>query len=188
MSQSASFNKPRCLKSGYKVVQIWPGLFVCKQVTVCPGHVWTTLYMKFYTLFSVYAECTRYRSLLSHCGISRKVAGSNQEAETSRDKVQRQNKKIKTNPDVVLDIFYRLKPTGFTMALRSILPLTAMSRVKVAGTWGKQPCHPHVPIVWESWELEIPGALGNGFTFTSVFTRALFLLLTIISSTKHHGQ
>jgi hypothetical protein len=29
----------------YKVVQIWPGLFVCKQVTVCPGHIWTTLYI-----------------------------------------------------------------------------------------------------------------------------------------------
>jgi hypothetical protein len=28
----------------YKVVQIWPGLFVCKQVTVCPSHIWTTLY------------------------------------------------------------------------------------------------------------------------------------------------
>jgi hypothetical protein len=28
----------------YKVVQIWPGLFVCKQVTVCPGPIWTTLY------------------------------------------------------------------------------------------------------------------------------------------------
>jgi hypothetical protein len=28
----------------YKVVQIWPRLFVCKQVTVCPGHIWTTLY------------------------------------------------------------------------------------------------------------------------------------------------
>jgi hypothetical protein len=27
------------------VVQIWPGLFVCKQVTVCPGHIWTTLYV-----------------------------------------------------------------------------------------------------------------------------------------------
>ena len=32
------------LHSVYKVVQIWPGLFVCKQVTVCPGHIWTTLY------------------------------------------------------------------------------------------------------------------------------------------------
>jgi hypothetical protein len=30
--------------SMYKVVQIWLGLFVCKQVTVCPGHIWTTLY------------------------------------------------------------------------------------------------------------------------------------------------
>jgi hypothetical protein len=25
----------------YKVVQIWPGLFVCKPVTVSPGHIWT---------------------------------------------------------------------------------------------------------------------------------------------------
>ena len=32
-------------KFKYKVVQIWPGLFVCKQVTVCPGHIWTTLYL-----------------------------------------------------------------------------------------------------------------------------------------------
>jgi hypothetical protein len=30
----------------YEVVQIWPGLFVCKQVTVCPGHIWTTLYIQ----------------------------------------------------------------------------------------------------------------------------------------------
>jgi hypothetical protein len=29
----------------YKVVQIWPGRFVCKQVTVFPGHIWTTLYL-----------------------------------------------------------------------------------------------------------------------------------------------
>ena len=33
----------------YKVVQIWPGLFVCKQVTVCSGHIWTTLYFKYIT-------------------------------------------------------------------------------------------------------------------------------------------
>ena len=32
------------MKYKYKVVQIWPGLLVCKQVTVCPGHIWTTLY------------------------------------------------------------------------------------------------------------------------------------------------
>jgi hypothetical protein len=30
--------------SNFKVVQIWPGLIVCKQVTVCTGHIWTTLY------------------------------------------------------------------------------------------------------------------------------------------------
>jgi hypothetical protein len=51
---------PSCVKEGsklfcpvpiyststtYKVVQIWPGRFVCKQVTVCPGHIWTTLYI-----------------------------------------------------------------------------------------------------------------------------------------------
>jgi hypothetical protein len=30
----------------YKVVQIWPGLFVCKEVPVCPGHIWTTLLNK----------------------------------------------------------------------------------------------------------------------------------------------
>jgi hypothetical protein len=30
----------------YKLVEIWPGLFVCKQVTVCPGHIWTTLYLQ----------------------------------------------------------------------------------------------------------------------------------------------
>ena len=28
----------------YKVVHIWPGLIVCKLVTVCPSHIWTTLY------------------------------------------------------------------------------------------------------------------------------------------------
>ena len=28
----------------YKVVQIWPGLFVCKQAGYSPGHILTTLY------------------------------------------------------------------------------------------------------------------------------------------------
>jgi hypothetical protein len=37
--------------SYYKVVQIWPGLFVCKQVTVCSGHIWTTLYIVICGLF-----------------------------------------------------------------------------------------------------------------------------------------
>ena len=50
----------------YKVVQIWPGLIVCKQVTVCPSHIWTTLYNAldfggcFVTLllYSWYLYCT----------------------------------------------------------------------------------------------------------------------------------
>jgi hypothetical protein len=40
-----SFIQTRRKLELYKVVQIWPGLFVCKQVTVCPGHIWTTLYI-----------------------------------------------------------------------------------------------------------------------------------------------
>ena len=32
-------------RRSYKVFQIWPGLIVCKQVIVCPGHIWTTLYL-----------------------------------------------------------------------------------------------------------------------------------------------
>jgi hypothetical protein len=28
------------------MVQIWPGRFVCKQVTVCPGNIWITLYYR----------------------------------------------------------------------------------------------------------------------------------------------
>jgi hypothetical protein len=36
--------------------KIWPELFVCKQVTVCPGHIWTTLYISKVTLTVV----TRY--------------------------------------------------------------------------------------------------------------------------------
>ena len=41
----------RWIFARYKVVQIWPGLFVCKQVTVCPGHIWTTLYVQESDLF-----------------------------------------------------------------------------------------------------------------------------------------
>ena len=29
----------------YNVVQIWPGLFVCKSGDISPGHIWTTLYL-----------------------------------------------------------------------------------------------------------------------------------------------
>jgi hypothetical protein len=30
----------------YTVVQIWPGIFVHKQDTFCPGNIWTTLYIQ----------------------------------------------------------------------------------------------------------------------------------------------
>ena len=29
----------------YKVIQIWPGPFVCKSGDISPGHIWTTLYV-----------------------------------------------------------------------------------------------------------------------------------------------
>ena len=43
--ERASYSSNQLPVSKYKVVQIWPGRFVCKQVTVFPGHIWTTLYM-----------------------------------------------------------------------------------------------------------------------------------------------
>jgi hypothetical protein len=42
------------LRIVYKVVQIWPGLIVCKQVTVCPGHIWTTLYYSYFHSLMTY--------------------------------------------------------------------------------------------------------------------------------------
>jgi hypothetical protein len=53
-------------KKIYKVVQIWPGLIVRKQVTVCAGHIWTTLYFKIGIRGAVYMdrswmELGRYR-------------------------------------------------------------------------------------------------------------------------------
>ena len=53
----------------YKVVQIWPGLFVCKQVTVCSGHIWTTLY----NLRTGHAVVTGTQNLLSSSLLSRSV-------------------------------------------------------------------------------------------------------------------
>jgi hypothetical protein len=44
----------------YKVVQIWPGLIVSKQVTVCPGHIWTTLYIVINNLISIVIHGTYY--------------------------------------------------------------------------------------------------------------------------------
>jgi hypothetical protein len=49
----------------YKVVQIWPGLIVCKQVTVCPGHIWTTLYIQMASLFTVEGNPTIDRGAIS---------------------------------------------------------------------------------------------------------------------------
>ena len=37
-------------KAKYKVVQIWPGLFVCKSGDISPGHIWTTLYLYVLTI------------------------------------------------------------------------------------------------------------------------------------------
>jgi hypothetical protein len=50
----------------YKVVQMWPGLFVCKQVTVCPDHIWTTLYYNL--LYFIY--CSMYRRFLDRVLVS----------------------------------------------------------------------------------------------------------------------
>ena len=56
------------LRSMYKVVQIWPGRSVCKQVTVCPGHIWTTLYIAWLVSFPfmpfVLLECNDTSSSL----------------------------------------------------------------------------------------------------------------------------
>ena len=43
--QPVASNLTKTQNMMYKVVQIWPGLFLCKQVTACPGHIWTTLYL-----------------------------------------------------------------------------------------------------------------------------------------------
>jgi hypothetical protein len=55
----------------YKVVQILPGRFVCKQVTVCPGHIWTTLYQvvfasscMLYVLIYVWCEILENRQMV----------------------------------------------------------------------------------------------------------------------------
>jgi hypothetical protein len=55
-------NRNVTLSSMYKVVQIWPGLFLCKQVTVCPGNILTTLYDLLIYLFSFEAVQTEVLS------------------------------------------------------------------------------------------------------------------------------
>ena len=45
LRQMDPVHAPHPTSQRYKVVQIWPGRFVCKEVTVCPGHIWTALYI-----------------------------------------------------------------------------------------------------------------------------------------------
>jgi hypothetical protein len=53
-----------CVKRIDKVVQIWPRRFVCKQVTVCPGHISTTLY-KEYTANTLPTKLWRHQNRTS---------------------------------------------------------------------------------------------------------------------------
>jgi hypothetical protein len=58
------------IKNNYKVVQIWPGLIVCKQVTVCPDHIWTTLYINLQTHKTYFQEiCTRISTYSENCSM-----------------------------------------------------------------------------------------------------------------------
>jgi len=45
------------VKIMYKVVQIWPGLFVCIQAGYSPGHIWTTLYLHRHSIRVKYEIC-----------------------------------------------------------------------------------------------------------------------------------
>ena len=73
----------------YKVVQIWPGLIVCQQVTVCPGHIWTTLYLPIYVdkwnfLFILLVIMLIYIQVLyGRCTILRFVGGDFKSLSTS---------------------------------------------------------------------------------------------------------
>jgi len=86
----------------------------------------------------VYSRGTRWRSWLRHCATSRKVAGS--------------------IPDSFIGTFHWHNPSGRTMALGLIQPLTEMSTrniswgggLKSAGAYGWQPYHLHVAIVLKS--------------------------------------
>jgi hypothetical protein len=50
----------------YKVVQIWPGLILCKQVTVCPGHIWTTLFFHTFFFLNLFRFFLYYLVFLIH--------------------------------------------------------------------------------------------------------------------------
>jgi len=82
-----------------------------------------------------------WHSWLRHCASSRKVAGS--------------------IPDSVIGIFHGQIPSGRTMALGLIQPLTEMSTrniswgVKAVRAYGWQPYYLHVPIVLKSGSLNL---------------------------------
>jgi hypothetical protein len=71
------------LNEEYKVVQIWPVLIVYKQVTVCPGHIWTTLYVKSkwktkypLKIYLINKFHTKPTSLISNLSYDRSTASS----------------------------------------------------------------------------------------------------------------
>jgi hypothetical protein len=74
--------------------------------------------------------------LTLHCATSQKVAGS--------------------FPDVVIGIFHCLDPSGHTMALGSVQPLTEMRTRNIS--WGINGCN--VPTVYKSWKPPPPGTLN----------------------------
>ena len=47
----------------YKVVQIWPGLFVCKQAGYSHGHIWTTLYKGIQKLYDGANLCVQLQGI-----------------------------------------------------------------------------------------------------------------------------
>jgi len=98
-----------------------------------------------------------------HCATSRKVTGS--------------------IPDRVIGIFRLHNPSGRTMTLGLTQSLTEMSTrniswwVKVAGAWGWQPYHLHVPIVLKSGSLKflepsgpVQGCNGTALPYTHTHT------------------
>jgi hypothetical protein len=57
----------------YNVVQIWSGLFVCKQVALCSGHIWTTLYMAFMDTWKCATTICTATGILKSLSASEKV-------------------------------------------------------------------------------------------------------------------
>ena len=107
-----------------------------------------------------------------HCARSWKIAGS--------------------IPVVFTGIFHWHIPSGCTMVLWPTQPLTEMSTsniswgVKVAGAWGWQPYHLHVPIVLKSGSLKLLEPTGpiqacNGIVLLPPLCSLLLSFLSIFS-------